>query len=142
MFCLFRTPSHFARAARLLVLLVALGSTARLPVTPISGGHCARHGAAGGVHQGGHSNHLAPSEQGARTPPFTLAAAPNADCDHCPAERCAMLAPCAGGLSGALGGPAPAVPMTASRPTGQRTPSLLFHSTAPAPPTPPPLAIA
>ncbi len=71
-----------------------------------------------------------------------VTAAHHLGCDHCPAERCALLTPCAAGPHAALDGARPTFPLAPLERRLDRAGALLVRSTVEAPPTPPPVTLA
>ena len=114
---------------RVVAVVAMLGLAAGpTPLSAVPGGHCA-------------TRHQAHTGHGAQTGAVThgIGADMPGDCPHCASAECAVLAPCAGGVT-AVGAPAmPALGVaTAARATAGPAPAGPA-SLALAPPTPPPL---
>lgn len=113
---------------RVVAVVAMLGLAAgRAPLSAVTGGHCAAR----------HQAHTGHAGNGAQTGAVTRGMP--ADCPHCASAECAVLAPCAGGVT-AVGAPAmPALGVaTAARATAAPA-AAGPASLALAPPTPPPL---
>ena len=117
---------------RVVAVVAMLGLAAGpAPLAPASTGHC------GGDHPMQHHHSAGGGQTGAVT--RGMGTDMPGDCPHCASAECAVLAPCAGGVT-AVGAPAmPALGVaTAARATAAPAaagPASLAH----APPTPPPL---
>ena len=114
---------------RVVAVVAMLGLAAGpAPLSAVTGGHCA-------------ARHQAHAGHGAQTGAVTRGMDPDmpGDCPHCASAECAVLAPCAGGVT-AVGAPAmPALGVaTAARATAAPA-AAGPASLALAPPTPPPL---
>lgn len=117
---------------RVVAVVAMLGLAAgRAPLSAVTGDHCATR----------HQAHAGHGGNGAQTGAVThgMGADMPGDCPHCASAECAVLAPCAGGVT-AVGAPAmPALGVaTAARATAAPA-AAGPASLALAPPTPPPL---
>lgn len=117
---------------RVVEVVAMLGLAAgRAPLSAVTGDHCAtRHQA--------HAGHVG---NGAQTGAVThgMGADMPGDCPHCASAECAVLAPCAGGVT-AVGAPAiPALGVATAARTTAAPAAAGPASLALAPPTPPPL---
>ncbi len=126
----------FRRSFRLLrhvfAVVAMLGLAAGpVPLSAVPGSHCAAR----------HQTHAGHVGKGAPTGAVThgMGADMPADCPHCASAACAVLAPCAGGVT-AVGAPAmPALGVAAAARATTAPAAAGPASLALAPPTPPPL---
>jgi hypothetical protein len=105
-----------------------------LPLAAATTGHCA------GRHQA-HAGHAATTTHSGAVAGAMGTGMP-ADCPHCASARCAVLAPCAGGLTAVGTGTMPALVVAIPVRATLAPAAAGLRSLALAPPTPPPLPIA